>query len=302
MRVSTSMMFQQLTDKLSDNAEAMKTLQGQLSTGFKYSSPSEAADLVGRVQAIESRLKTLEADAKSVSRVKVGVDAQARALEVGAEITDRLKEIAFLGANTATSRTVLDGYAEEVASIKRSLLDLANSKDSDDRYIFGGVRSGEPPYRQNPDGSVEYLGSGTPLRVRVNDVGYEDVSVPGPSVWKGIERDGGSVDLFTVLTDLENAYRTGDIAKRAQGLPEMEAIANNFGLAIARTGGVQQRLEISERQAQETSLRAQKTLAEVKELDFAAALAQLQKQQLLLEATQSLMGRMSQLSLLDNLR
>ena len=302
MRVSTSMIFQQLTDKLSDNAEAMKTLQGQLSTGFKYSSPSEAADLVGRVQAIESRLKTLEADAKSVSRVKVGVDAQARALEVGAEITDRLKEIAFLGANTATSRTVLDGYAEEVASIKRSLLDLANSKDSDDRYIFGGVRSGEPPYRQNPDGSVEYLGSGTPLRVRVNDVGYEDVSVPGPSVWKGIERDGGSVDLFTVLTDLENAYRTGDIAKRAQGLPEMEAIANNFGLAIARTGGVQQRLEISERQAQETSLRAQKTLAEVKELDFAAALAQLQKQQLLLEATQSLMGRMSQLSLLDELR
>lgn len=302
MRVSTSMIFQQLTDKLSDNAEAMKTLQGQLSTGFKYSSPSEAADLVGRVQAIESRLKTLEADAKSVSRVKVGVDAQARALEVGAEITDRLKEIAFLGANTATSRSVLDGYAEEVASIKRSLLDLANSKDSDDRYIFGGVRSGEPPYRQNPDGSVEYLGSGTPLRVRVNDVGYEDVSVPGPSVWKGIERDGRSVDLFTVLTDLENAYRTGDIVKRAQGLPEMEAIANNFGLAIARTGGVQQRLEISERQAQETSLRAQKTLAEVKELDFAAALAQLQKQQLLLEATQSLMGRMSQLSLLDELR
>jgi flagellar hook-associated protein 3 FlgL len=302
MRVSTSMIFQQLTDKLSDNAEAMKTLQGQLSTGFKYSSPSEAADLVGRVQAIESRLKTLEADAKSVSRVKVGVDAQARALEVGAEITDRLKEIAFLGANTATSRSVLNGYAEEVASIKRSLLDLANSKDSDDRYIFGGVRSGEPPYRQNPDGSVEYLGSGTPLRVRVNDVGYEDVSVPGPSVWKGIERDGRSVDLFTVLTDLENAYRTGDIVKRAQGLPEMEAIANNFGLAIARTGGVQQRLEISERQAQETSLRAQKTLAEVKELDFAAALAQLQKQQLLLEATQSLMGRMSQLSLLDELR
>lgn len=302
MRVSTSMIFQQLTDKLSDNAEAMKTLQGQLSTGFKYSSPSEAADLVGRVQAIESRLKTLEADAKSVSRVKVGVDAQARALEIGAEITDRLKEIAFLGANTATSRSVLNGYAEEVASIKRSLLDLANSKDSDDRYIFGGVRSGEPPYRQNPDGSVEYLGSGTPLRVRVNDVGYEDVSVPGPSVWKGIERDGRSVDLFTVLTDLENAYRTGDIVKRAQGLPEMEAIANNFGLAIARTGGVQQRLEISERQAQETSLRAQKTLAEVKELDFAAALAQLQKQQLLLEATQSLMGRMSQLSLLDELR
>jgi flagellar hook-associated protein 3 FlgL len=197
---------------------------------------------------------------------------------------------------------VLDGYAEEVASIKRSLVDLANSKDSDDRYVFGGVRSGVPPYRLQEDGSVEYVGSGTPLRVRVNDIGYEDVGVPGPGVWKSVEKDGASVDMFSILTELENAYRSGDLSKRAQGLADVEGIANNFGLAIARTGGVQQRLEISERQAQETSIRAQETLAEVKELDFANALAQLQKQQLLLEATQSLMGRMSQLSLLDNLR
>ena len=302
MRVSTSMMFQQLTDKLSENAEGMKLLQGQLSTGYKYSAPSEAPDLVGRVQAVESRLKTLETDAKSVSRVKVGVDAQARALEVAAEITDRLKELAFQGANSATSQSVLDGYAEEVASMRRSLIDLANAKDSDDRFVFGGVRSGEPPYRQNVDGTVEYLGSGTPLRVRVSDVGYEDVSVPGPNVWKGIPRNGESIDLFTALTELEQAYRSGDLPKRAEGLADVNAIADNIGLAIARTGGVQQRLEISERQAQETSIRAQQALSELKDLDFASALAQLQKQQLLMEATQSMLGRLSQLSLLDNLR
>jgi flagellar hook-associated protein 3 FlgL len=296
------MMFQQLTDKLSENAEGMKLLQGQLSTGYKYSAPSEAPDLVGRVQAVESRLKTLDTDAKSVSRVKVGVDAQARALEVAAEITDRLKELAFQGANSATSQSVLDGYAEEVASMRRSLIDLANSKDSDDRFVFGGVRSGEPPYRQNVDGTVEYLGSGTPLRVRVSDVGYEDVSVPGPNVWKGIPRNGESIDLFTALTELEQAYRSGDLPKRAEGLADVNAIADNIGLAIARTGGVQQRLEISERQAQETSIRAQQALSELKDLDFASALAQLQKQQLLMEATQSMLGRLSQLSLLDNMR
>lgn len=302
MRVSTSMIFQQLTDKLSENAEGIKTLQGQLSTGFTYSSPSEAADLVGRVQAVESRLKTLEADAKSVSRVKVGVDAQARALEVAAEITDRLKELAFQGANSQVSQTVLTSYAEEAASIKRSLIDLANAKDSDDRYVFGGVRSGQPPYELQADGTVKYVGSGTPLRVRVNDVGYEDVTVPGPSVWKSVEKGGEAVDMFSLLTDLENAYRTGDLSGRAQGLKDVEAIANNIGLAIARTGGVQQRLEISERLAQETSLRAQESLSGLKDLNFPAALAQLQKQQLLMEATQSLMGRLSQLSLLDNLR
>jgi flagellin-like hook-associated protein FlgL len=73
-------------------------------------------------------------------------------------------------------------------------------------------------------------------------------------------------------------------------------------LAIARTGGIQQRLEINERQAQETSIRAQIALSELKDLDFASALASLQKHQLLMEATQSMLGRLSQLSLLDNLR
>jgi flagellin-like hook-associated protein FlgL len=92
------------------------------------------------------------------------------------------------------------------------------------------------------------------------------------------------------------------MAKRAEGLADVNAIANNVGLAIARTGGIQQRLEISERQAQETSIRAQQALSELKDLDFAAALASLQKQQLLMEATQSMLGRLSQLSLLDNLR
>ena len=85
-------------------------------------------------------------------------------------------------------------------------------------------------------------------------------------------------------------------------MAELRGVSKDFGTVIARTGGVQQRLEISERLAQETSIRAQESLAELKELDFAAALAQLQKQQLLMEATQSLMGRLSQLSLLDNLR
>lgn len=302
MRVSTSMIYQQLTDKLSTNGADMAQLQAQIATGNKYSTPSEAAGIVGRVQAIESRLSTLQADTKAVSRVKVGVDAQARALELAAEVMDRLKEIAFRGANDPQAPAVLETMAEEVAGIKRSLVDLANMRDADDRYVFGGARSGEMPYILNSNGSVTYAGATSPLRVRVSDAAYEDAAVAGVSVWKGIQKDGETVDMFSVLTTYEEALRTGALDGRQQGLRDVEAISNNIGLAIVKTGSAQQRLEISERQAQETSIRAQASLADLKELDFAAALAQLQKQQLLMEATQSLMGRLSQLSLLDNLR
>jgi flagellar hook-associated protein 3 FlgL len=296
------MIYQQLTDKLSANGADLAKLQAQIATGNKYSTPSEAADIVGRVQAVESRLRTLEADTKAVSRVKVGVDTQARALEIAAEVMDRLKEIAFRGANDPQPRAVLETMAEEVAGIKRSLVDLANARDADDRYVFGGGRSGEIPYVLAGDGTVTYVGSTSPLRVRVGDAAYEDASVPGVSIWKSIPKDGEAADMFSVLTAYEESLRSGALDGRQQGLKDVEALANNIGLAIAKTGAVQQRLDLAERQAQETSIRAQAALADLKELDFAAALAQLQKQQLLMEATQSLMGRLSQLSLLDNLR
>jgi flagellin-like hook-associated protein FlgL len=67
-------------------------------------------------------------------------------------------------------------------------------------------------------------------------------------------------------------------------------------------GSSQSRLETSELQADETTIRAQSSLADLKELDFAAALAQLQKQELLMQASQSLLGRLSQLSLLETMR
>ena len=299
MRISTSMLYDGLTDRLASNAADMAELQAQISTGRKYANASEAPDIVGHVQAIESRLKTLDADIKAVSQVKVGVEAQSRALDVATGVVDRLKEIAFQGSNDPQPQSVLDALAEEVASIKRSLIDIANTRDASDRFVFGGARSGELPYVLNPDGTVNYEGATSPLRVRTSDASFEDATVPGTAVWKGIRRGSETVDLFQVLSEHEAALREGSLSGRTQALQDCAAIAENLAVSVARTGAAQQRLDIAESQAQETSIRAQSGLADLRDLDIAAALASLQKQELLMQASQSLLGRLSKLSLLQ---
>lgn len=299
MRVSTSMMYDGLTEKLATNAADLATLQSQISTGRKYANASDAPGIVGHVQALESRLKTLEADTKAVSQVKVGVEAQSRAMEVASGAIDRLKEIAFQGANDPQPQAVLDQLAEEVAGIKRSLLDLANTRDAAGRYVFGGARSGETPYTINPDGTVVYAGATSPLRVRISDASYEDAAVPGTQVWKSIKRGTETVGMFDVLSEFEQALRDGNLSGRSQALQDVGAIADNLGVSVARTGSAQQRLDLIESQAQETSIRAQSALSDLKDLDIASAMAQLQKQELLMQASQSLLGRLSKLSLLQ---
>jgi len=68
MRVSTGMIYSQLTERMSDNSAEMAKMQGRLSLGLKYTRPSEAPDEVARVQALESRLKRLDTDVESISR------------------------------------------------------------------------------------------------------------------------------------------------------------------------------------------------------------------------------------------
>jgi len=302
MRVSTSMIYQQLNDRMIDNSAAMSKLQGTLATGLKYTRPSEAADLVGRVQAVEGRLATLDADRQAITRVRVGVDAQSRALQLAAELMDRLKELAFQGANDPLPEEQRLALAEEVSAIKRGLVDLANTRDADDRYVFAGTQSGTPPYVLNNDGSVNYVGATTPLRVRINDVGYEDAAIPGTTAWTGIERGSQAISFFGVVKQLEDALRDDFLDGRKNSLRDIEEIGGKVGVSQARIGGIQQRLDIGERQAEEIALRAKESLSELKDLDYATALSDLKKQEMLMEASQTLMARLSQLSLLDSLR
>ena len=301
MRVSTSMIYDQLTQKMSANAENMAKAQAALSTGVKYSRPSEAAGIVGRVQALEGRLKTLEADVQAVAKVRTGVDAQSKALQASAELMDRLKELAYEGANDPQPQSQLDSLAEEVNGLKRALVDLANTRDASDRYVFGGINSGVPPYVIQPNGKVSYEGSTTPLRVRVADVSYEDATVSGPSVWQGIERGGKTVSMFDILGNFEQALRENNLSNRTQGLRDVEELLTKVGTAIARTGGIQQRLDIAMQQADETTVRAQQTLSDLKDLDYSTALSKLQQQEVLMQASQSLLARMSKLTLLNQM-
>ena len=299
MRVSTSMIYAQLTDKLSANAGSLAKAQGALSSGVKYSRPSEAAGIVGRVQALEARLSTLEADVNAVSKVRTGVDAQSKSLQSVATLMDRLKELAFEGANDPQPQSQLDSIAEEVNGVKRALVDLANTRDADNRYVFGGSRSGAPPYELKNDGTVDYVGATTPLRVQINDVDFADATTFGPATFRGVTRGTESIEFFDALDQFQAALKSGDLAGRQQALNDVEKLGNNIGVAVSRTGAAMQRLEIAEQQATEITTRAKESLSSLKDLDYATALTELTKQETLMQASQSMMSRLSKLSLLN---
>ena len=302
MRVSTTYLHQQLAERMSASAGELAKLQANVASGLKYNRPSEAPDIVGRVQSIESRIEGLRTDVDSVARVRVGVDAQASALESAVDLMSRVRTLVVQGSSQQYSDSEREAIAEEINVLKRSLLDLANSRDADGRYVFAGTRSAETPYALQQDGYVTYEGAANPLRVQVSDAGFEDATVSGPEVWRGTIRNGTSVDFFAVLNDLEIALRDSDNPNIGRALVETDDLFDNLNNSLSRLGATQQRLALAQSQAEELTIRAQEVLSSVKDLDYADALSRLKQQEVLLQASQSLMARLSQLSLLDVMR
>ena len=119
---------------------------------------------------------------------------------------------------------------------------------------------------------------------------------------KTFERDKVKVDVFGVINDLETALKTNDKQNVSRGIDELSKVSDHIQTAMAKLGASQNRLTLAQSQAEELSTRATQALSDIKDLDYATALGDLKKQETLLQASQSLLGRLSQLSLLEYMR
>ena len=304
MRISTQQLYSQLSDAMSRSAGDLAKLQAQISSGTKFTRASEAPDLSARVQLLDSRVEALNTDRRSIESVRIGVAAQADALQSGTDHLARIHSLAIQAASDTYTNADRQAIAAEIATLRKSLLDLANSRDAEGRYVFAGTSSSRVPYLSDGAGTT-YTGSSSPLRVRINDEGYEDATVSGPEMWGHVRRldpSTQSIDSFSVLIDLESAIENGDRDKMEQGLDEVGMLEHALVRSLAKIGGTQARLTDAAEQVDTTILQVKQTLSDVQDLDYAEAMSRLQKQEVLLQASQAMLGRLSSLSLLDVLR
>ena len=119
MRVSTTYLHQQLAERMSASAGELAKLQANVASGLKYNRPSEAPDIVGRVQSIESRIEGLRTDVDSVARVRVGVDAQASALESAVDLMSRVRTLVVQGSSQQYSDSEREALLSRTQARKR---------------------------------------------------------------------------------------------------------------------------------------------------------------------------------------
>lgn len=173
MRLSTLYMYQQSAQTMSARMSQSNDVYLRMSAGktlLKASDdPAAATDAV----KYQDALAKLELYSDVRARARGALEHQDNILNgVGNLMTTTLKEKLVAAGSDTYSDEDRRALGKEIEGIRKNMLDLANNRDGNGRYIFGGFKTNEPPfndvtgaYQGSDDVRKQTVADGTEMQV-----------------------------------------------------------------------------------------------------------------------------------------
>ena len=297
MRISTQLMFETASNRMSDLQNRLQKTQEQIGSGRRILSPAD--DPVAATRALDIT------QSQSINS-QYGVNRQYAKSTLGqvettlAGVTSLMQDVkdTITAAGNGTLNDSQRGFmATELNGRLQQLLGLANSRDAAGNYLFSGFQSNTPAFVQTATGAT-YQGDQGLQRLQVDATRQMATSSPGSTVFQS-----GGQDVFATLTDLVNLLNTPGTAGLAAGLgtanANMDSALDSVLTVRASVGANLQELDALDNVGEDRNLQYSKALSELQDLDYVQALTQLTQQQVTLEAAQKSFVKTSSLSLFN---
>jgi flagellar hook-associated protein 3 FlgL len=288
---------------MSATQNKLATTQAQLAVGKQILSPSAAPDqaaaiqrLKGEVQRQDSQIRTLDISIRRFS-------AEETALSASNDMLIRLKELGIQAANDTLGPDDRKAIGVEMKALRDQLLSLGNTRDDSGNYLFSGTRVNTPAFAEDANGKVIYQGDQTQTRIPAGVERTVQFTRAGTDVFSRVVRDDGqAVGFFDALDQMIEGINTSRTGKIQQGIADISQMHDSLTLSQAQNGSdqvvVQSQLDVLD----ENTLRIKSTLSEIEDLDYAEAVARMNKEMMGLEAAMGSFAKISGLSLFDYIR
>jgi flagellar hook-associated protein 3 FlgL len=304
MKISTTALFDRATQQMGNVQASLAKSQAQLASGKQIINPSDAPNQAASIQRLQSVMNRQDSYAETLTAVQTRLQGEETALQSVSNLLLRVKEISVQAASDTLGATDRQALAIEMGGLRDQILSLANTQDSMGNYLFAGSRVSQPAFAADASGALAYQGDQTRMRVSVGDQRSVQINRSGSDAFVRVVRqdaDGetSGVGFFQALDQLTAAIQNSDRAGMQRGIGEMDALQNGTTLALAQIGTDMNVVDAQTAVLDETRLSLKTTLSSIKDLDYAEAITQMNKQLLALEAAQSSFGKITKLSLFN---
>lgn len=302
MTQSTSLYFQRSSEQMSRLQADLGKSQMQVGSGIRVIDPSDDPRTATEITRLQSSIRKLDSYQKTIQDLDIRMSIQDNVLKNVSDVLIRVRELALQAANgsyTATDRQII---AVEVRELTSELAAIANVQDQTGNFVFGGTRVSEPPYQVNEDGNYEYTGDHTEVMVPISQTRSVLSHHGGQDIFGSVVREDSvnsrpeRIGAFVALNDFVAALEGNDLESITRGITEVTTIRETVDLAVARIGARRNVLEGQSEVNEETGIQLRKLLSEVKDLDYAEKVTEMQEQMTLLQAAQASFAQISQMS------
>lgn len=242
MRISSAQAQHQLVQAMLDKQSQLTRTQQQLASGQRLLAAAADPTAAVRTLALDRALDRLVVHGRNADLAQNRLQAEESTLSAMGDLLLRARELT-LQANSGAQDSVSRGaIATELAQLQAQLLQLANHRDAQGEFLFGGYQSRQTPFVRDATGAVTYTGDAGQRFLSIGENQLLAVSDPGERVLL-VARDGNGV--FRTAVDPGNTgtgrIDTGSVVDRSAWIPDTYILnmmtANQYEIRDS-TGGL----------------------------------------------------------------
>ena len=208
MSISTKLFSDQMLTRFSQVNKEIELRQTKISTGREITEASEKPIEAVKLSALEQSLTQLKGFQRNTTTAQQRLSLGDTVLASVDGIMAQLRERA-ISANTDTvSASDLEAIRVDVAQSREALIDLANSRTSDDQALFGGYATDIQPFTPDTNGRIQYRGDGGQHTLAASETTRLPTSVNGAEVFMQVDTSDGVASIFDIVDSFEAALLT----------------------------------------------------------------------------------------------
>ena len=294
MRVTQSMLSDNMLRNLSNSYGKMSTVQDQITTGKKITKPSQ--DPVVAIKGIGYRtdLNKVEQYQRNVGEVNNWLDSSDDALDHVGQAVTRLQELVTQAANDTNTSDDRKKIKVEVSQLRQQLQDLSNTKVGD-KYIFSGTNT-LTPLHDGTNFADPTVSTGLMKEVKIEV--YDGVEIK-------VNMNGLKLftDMDNLLAKIETSLGGGSEGTVIGGyLKDISDMQNTVLEKRADIGARQNRVEMMDNRLSTQEIIATTLMSENEDIDYEQAITDMITQESIHNAALSVGSKIIQATLVDFLR
>ncbi|WP_342473037.1 flagellar hook-associated protein FlgL [Metasolibacillus sp. FSL H7-0170] len=303
MRVTQSMLSNNMLRNLNTSYGKLGKLQEQLYSGKKITRPSDDPVIAIKGMSYRTELDRTSQYKRNIGEANTWLDTTDDALGQAGEILNRVKELVVQAANDTNVVEDREKMQKEMEQLKRQLQDIANTQIGD-KYIFSGTQTDKPLYVDgvpNPNIVPGTTGLDADIEIDVFEAVRINVNTPGKDMFEEIDNF-----MDTIITTLQTGTGEeigellGDIAAGTN-----DSLADIHGTLLksrADVGARQNRVELMEQRLDLHEINVTKQMSMNEDTEYAATITELVTQESIHQAGLSVGAKIIQQTLVDFIR